>query len=252
VAVINQSMARMLWSGADPLGRRLRTPVMEGGPNGQPPAPWLTVVGIVQDVRHWGIQQEAVPELYVSYRQVPQFALSMAAVVRVRAAPAQMIPLLRETFRQVDPHTPADIERLQDRLDASLRSRQLILGVLSVFGIASLLLAAIGLYSVLAFAVAQRTREIAIRLVLGAEPSALIRAVFSSAMVIVVWGVALGLLAAAGLTRFIQPMLVDVRPLDPLSVIVVPLVLIAAGAMAALLPARRAARLSPAVALKTD
>jgi ABC-type antimicrobial peptide transport system permease subunit len=127
-----------------------------------------------------------------------------------------------------------------------------MLAVLGMFGSASLLLAASGLYTVLAFAVAQRTREIAIRLVLGADQAALIRMVFTNAMAIVAWAVVAGLVAAMALTRFISAMLVDVDPLDPVSILIVPVVLLLTAALAALLPARRAARLSPSAALLAE
>ena len=252
VALVNESMAKMLWPRENAVGRRLRTPVMEGGPGGAPPAPWLTVVGVVADVRHWGIDQEVMPELYVSYRQVPLYASSMTAVVRVSRNPAQMVATVRNVLRQVDTQVPADIGTMDDRLATHVQTRKAIMTILTVFGSVALVLAALGLYSLLAFAVSQRTREIAIRIAIGADQRALVRLVFGNALVIVAIGAGAGLVAALGLTRFLERLLVGVRPLDPITLAVVPLLLLSAGALAAYLPARRAASLSPLTALRAD
>ncbi|MEX2282046.1 MAG: ABC transporter permease [Gemmatimonadota bacterium] len=251
VAVINRAMAERFWPDQDPIGRRVRAPVMEAGPNLSAP-PWITVVGVVGDLRHWGIESDPTPELYVAYRQVPVHALSMTAIVRTRVPIDQTIAAVRQRMRQIDPQTPADLGTLQQRLDDSLRVRQLITSVLSIFGVLALSLAAMGLYSLLAFAVAQRSREIAVRLALGARQNTLIRLVFGNAMAIAITGVIAGLLIATAVTRFLSSLLVEVRPLDPTTITVVPIFLLVVAALAAWIPARRAARVNPLSVLNRE
>ena len=252
VAVINRAMARKLWPDSNPIGKRLRAPGMETTV-ATPTPPWLTIVGVVGDLRHFGLEQDPEPELYVSYRQVADpHAVSMSVVARARTNNDQAIRELRNSISVIDPQTPADIQQLEERLGMTLRTRQMTTALLTTFAAFAILLAALGLYSLLAFAVAQRGREIALRLALGADVQALVRGVFANAMAIVAIGGAAGLLVAAGLTRFLSGMLVQVRPLDPITIALTITTLAAAAAIAALLPARRAARISPLEALKAE
>jgi putative ABC transport system permease protein len=247
VVIINQRLAETYFRHTNPIGQRIRARGMESTQ-----APWLTIIGVTADLRHWGPAADPRPEMYVNYRQVPFHAQAMTAVVRTRVPPATLVPAVREQIRQHDPNTPADLGLLQERLERSLQARRLIMTVLSTFAALALLLAALGLYSLLSFAVSQRTREIAVRAALGARRVNLVRMVFGNAMIVVSLGILAGLLAAIALTRFLAALLVDVQPLDPITLIAGTLCLLLAGTLAALWPATRAARLDPLTALRTD
>jgi putative ABC transport system permease protein len=247
VAIVNQRLAETYFRQTNPIGQRIRARGMESTE-----APWLTIIGVTGDLRHWGPAADPRPEMYVSYRQVPHHAQAMTAVIRTRVPPATLLPAIREQIRQYDPNTPADLGFLQERLERALQARRLIMTVLSAFAALALLLAALGLYSLISFAVSQRTREIAVRAALGARRVNLLRMVFSNAMIVVGLGIMAGLIAAIALTRFLAALLVDVQPLDPVTLITVTLCLLLAGTFAALWPALRAARLDPLTALRTD
>ncbi len=251
VTVINRTMAELYWPGQNPIGRRIRASAMESVPNGPPPA-WLTIVGVVSDVRHFGPETEIRPEMYTSFRQIPYYAYSMTAIIQASRSAQRLIPAVREQLRQLDRTTPADITTQQHRLADTLRWRRLLLGVLTGFGSLALLLAALGVYSLLSFSVAQRTREIAVRAALGARRSNLLHLILRQAMAVVLVGSAAGLAAALGLTRLMTSLLVDVSPLDPVTFVGVTLFLIAVAALAAALPALRATRLDPLLALQSE
>ena len=176
----------------------------------------------------------------------------MTAVLRTRVPPETLLNTVRARIREHDPGTPADLGTLQDQLEQSLHARRLIMAVLSGFAAIALLLAALGLYSLISFAVAQRTRELAVRAALGARRANLLQMVFGNAMLVVGLGALAGLAAAAGLTRFLNALLVGVQPLDPLTLMAVTLALLLAAAVAVLWPALRAARLNPLIALRSD
>lgn len=251
VVIINRRLAQTYFRDSNPIGRRIRARGMESGPAGTP-APWLTIIGITGDLRHWGLAADPTPEMYVSYRQVPFHARAMTAVLRTRVPPETLLNTVRARIREHDPGTPADLGTLQDQLEQSLQARRLIMAVLSGFAAIALLLAALGLYSLISFAVAQRTRELAVRAALGARRANLLQMVFGNAMLVVGLGALAGLAAAAGLTRFLNALLVGVQPLDPLTLIAVTLALLLAAAVAVLWPALRAARLDPLIALRSD
>ncbi|HKG96157.1 MAG TPA: ABC transporter permease [Gemmatimonadaceae bacterium] len=246
VAIVNRAAARLYWPGEPtPLGRSLRTPGMEG----LRPA-WLTVVGVVGDVRQGGLERDPAPEVYVVYRQVPMWARSMTAVVRGRLPAEQLVGVVRQRVRALDPQIVTDVEPFAARLDQSIAERRLIMSLLAGFGAFALALAAIGVYGVLSFGVAQRTREIAVRAALGAERGRLLRLVLGGALRVVAAGVAAGLVGAYFLTALVRTMLVDVRPTDPLSFAAATLILVAVGLAAGFVPAWRAARVDPAEALR--
>jgi putative ABC transport system permease protein len=251
VAVINKTLADQFVPNQNPLGRRVRARGMESAPSGEPPE-WITIVGVAGDVRHWGLEVDPRPELYVSYRQVPFHALSLSAVMRVQGEVAPVINALRSKLRALDATTPADLYPLQQRLDNQLLERELVMGIITGLGGLALFLSCVGLYSLLAFAVSQRTREIAVRVALGARRASVLRMVLVNALKIVAVGAAVGVLASAGLTRFLGGFLVQIEPLDPLSFSAVTMLLLLTGALAALVPAWRAARLDPLTALKAE
>jgi ABC-type antimicrobial peptide transport system permease subunit len=213
--------------------------------------PWLTVVGVVGNVRHWGLEQDVPVEHYVSYRQRPEFALTMAVVVRGGDA-ATVMGAVRERIRAIDRDVPADLGTLTARVDRSLAERRFVMSVLIAFGALALTLAAIGVYGVLSFSVAQRTREIAVRMALGAHRSGVLALVVGHVLRVSVVSAAVGLVAARAVSRLMSALLFDVSPADPRTYVVVTAVILAVALFAAYVPARRAAGVDPMLALRSD
>jgi putative ABC transport system permease protein len=249
--VINQTMAERYWPGENPLGRRVRARSMETQRDGSP-APWLTIIGIVGDVRTYGLESDARAEMYVSFRQRPGWTASMITVVRGTGPAARLSSELRRRGRAVDPQVPLDVGTLDDLLQNTLATRVLTLSLLSAFAAIALLLAAIGIYGVLAYAVSQRTRELALRAALGAPRAALLGLVLGAGMRVVGVGILVGIAGAIALTRVLETMLVDVAPRDPWSYGAAVAVLLAVSVVAILVPARRATRLDPMLALQGE
>ncbi len=250
VAVINQAMADELWPSANPIGQRVRAPSMEAYwfDDG---APWRTIVGVVGNIRQGGFETESRAEMYVPYRQMPWMARAMTAVVKVESGAARTrTEAIRATIRDVDPSLAVDVTTLEDRIGARLGERRLIAGLLGAFAFAALALAALGLYGVLSFAVERRTREVAIRSALGASRGHLIRLVVNGALRVVLFGTLVGLVLALGARGVLDSLLLDVSPLDPVAYLGAGVCLLAVAVAAALIPARRAARLDPMEALR--
>jgi predicted permease len=249
VALVNHRFAEQNWPGRNPLGRLVRAVSQEGIlPGG---APWLRVVGVVDDIRHWGYETETEPELYVSYRQVPSHTSSMTLVVRTDTrGGSRLAEAMRAELRALDPTVVAELGLLSARVDGLLFVRRLTMAVLTAFALLALGLAAIGVYGLTSFAVAQRTREMGVRAALGATRTGLLGLMLRSALGVVGTGALAGLLASFALTRVMVNMLFGVRPLDPLTSTAALLLLLSAAVLAALLPSWRAARTDPLVALR--
>ena len=247
VTLVNHAMAERFWPGQDPIGKRFKAKSMEWKDT-----PWLTVVGVVGNVRHWGLEQEAPVEHYVLYRQRPEFALGMAVVVRGSGDPSQLMRAVRERIRVIDRDVPVDLGTLNARVDRSLAERRFIMNVLVAFGALALVLAAIGVYGVLSFTVAQRTREIAVRMALGAERRRVLGLVVGHVFRVSAVSALVGLVAARAVSRLMSAMLVDVSPADPRTYVVVTGVLMAVALIAAYVPARRAAGVDPMLALRSE
>ncbi|MEZ4411776.1 MAG: ABC transporter permease [Gemmatimonadales bacterium] len=245
VGVVNRAMVDRYWPDQDPIGKRVRATSMEFSPDGSP-APWITVVGVVDNVRQWGLEAEPEPEMYTSVRQLPFWSRGMTLVVRSDMPAALLMAAVRSRLLGIDPQIPADIGTLDQRLRSQLAPRLLTLSLLTGFAGVALLLAAIGVYGVLAHAVVQRTRELAVRTALGATPGQLIGLVVRWAATIVLPGALVGLVGAFLLTRVLAAMLVEVGPADPWSFAIGMLTLLAVALAAAIIPAWRAARLDPA------
>ena len=247
VTIVNRAMAERFWPGQDPIGKRIKAKSMEWRDT-----PWLTVVGVVGNVRHWGLEQDAPVEHYVVYRQRPEYTLSMSVVVRSAGHAASLIPTIRSRTRDLDPDVAVDLGTLSARVDRSLAERRFIMRVLTAFGVLALVLAAIGVYGVLSFTVAQRTREIAVRMALGAERRRVLASVVGRALRVAGAAAVAGLVIARALTRLMRALLFEVSPADPRTYVVVTAVLLIVAVVAAYIPARRAAAVDPMLALRSE
>jgi predicted permease len=251
VVVINREMAKQFFPGKNPVGRRIRARSQEPGPNGQP-APWLTIVGVVGDIRTYGLESDVRAEMYVDFRQTPSRTTSMTALVRGSGSPARLAEEMRRRARLVDSRVAVDVGTLDDRLRATLATRTLAMVLLSAFAAVAMLLAALGIYGVLSFAVAQRTRELAVRTALGAQRAQLMALVLRAGLRVVAIGMVCGIIASAWLSRAIQSLLVGVTPLDPLTYVVAAAVLSVTVLAAIMVPALRATKADPVTALQAE
>ena len=240
VAIINQTMARRFWPGTDPLGKRFGSG-----------SSWYTIVGIVGDVKFTSLTKDPDPEFYEPYRQTPGPA--MVLTVRTTSDPLRLTAALREAVLETDPAQPISrVRSMQRYLSDAEGTSRLSAVLLTAFGSTALLLAAVGIYGVISFSVARRTREIGIRVALGAARRDVLRMVVGQAMTLTAVGIAAGMGAALALTRVMQGMLFGVSATDPLAYLAVSALLMGIAALAAYIPARRAARISPSAALRYE
>ena len=250
VTVVSEAMAREAWPDQDPIGQRVRASSMESFHFGGE-APWRTVVGVVGDVRQYGFDDEPRGTMYVPHMQILGMARAMSATIRFDdAADLAALPELQRAIQALDPSLAVQRSEMGERLRRRLGERRMIFALLSGFALAGLLLAALGVYGVISFAVAGRTREMAVRFALGADRRNVIGLVVGGAMGwVAVGGVVGGLMAFLG-RGIIDSLLVDVSSGDARAYIVTVLLLAAVTACSALLPALRASRLSPQTALR--
>jgi predicted permease len=243
VVVITETMARRIWPGADPLGQQITL----GGNAG----PTWTVVGIVGDIRDQLLQQEPEPMMYLSFQQLPWE--SMWLLVRGTGDPLALAPVVRREIHAIDPLMPVANEqplaRLVSEIAAQPRFTALIFGL---FASAALVLAVVGVYGLVAYGVTQRTREIGVRLALGATTSHVVVGVVRHGVGLAGFGVAIGLWAAYALSRFMRGILYEVTPTDAVTYLAVAALLVGCAAAASILPARWAARLDPVRALRDE
>jgi putative ABC transport system permease protein len=246
VVVVSQAAAQRFWRGRDPIGARITF----GDPS-DPETRWATVVGVVGDVRHERLNEQAYPQIYLPFEQSPM--RSMVLAVRTTGDPATLVPAVRRALSELDPNLPlADVSTLEDRKAVTLARPRVNATVLGAFALAALVLAAVGIYGVVAYGVVQRTRELGIRMALGAGGSTLLRMVIRQGMTPVLGGVALGLVAALAGGRLLRGLLFGVGSSDPATLALVLCFLLAVALAAMYLPARRASRSDPMVALRVD
>jgi putative ABC transport system permease protein len=246
VTIINQAFAERHFRGEEPLGKRL---TMDDPRESN--AKWLTIVGVVGDVRHSGLNVAAKPEFYVSLLQYTRW--SMTLVARAGADPVSLTDAIRREILAMDPQLPLYNVRPMERvIDESVAPQRLSTFLFGGFAALALTLAAIGVYGVMSYAVAQRTNEIGIRIALGAQTRDVLKLVVTQGMKPAMAGVAIGLAAAFGLTQLIKNLLFDVSPTDPLTFAVITLLITAIGALACWIPARRATKVDPLVALRAE
>ena len=251
VALVNEEMARRYWAGRDPIGGRFRI----GG--GRADRPWVTVVGVVGDVRHNGITDVIKEKFYVPHTQwhlsVGNAIRSMTLVLRTDGSPAALAAPVREAIRQMDPNLPvADVRGMDDVVGSALSAPTFMSVLLSIFAALALSLSAIGIYGVLSYVVSRRTREIGIRVAIGADRARVLRMVLGSGVSLALVGIAAGLALAFAVTRLLRGLLHGVTPADPSTFAAVALALTAVAAVASLVPAWRASRVDPVVALKSE
>jgi putative ABC transport system permease protein len=250
VALINEEMARRYWQGRDPIGGRLKI-------GGSANRPWVTVVGIVADVRHNGIVDEVKEKFYVPHtqwhRSLGNPIRGMSLVVKTSADPLALAGPIRQQIRAMDPTLPvAQVRTMSDIVGATMSTSRFTGFLLAAFAVMALVLSAIGIYGVLSYLVSRRTREIGIRVAIGAGRADVLSMVLKSGLMLALAGVAVGLVAAAVSTRLMGSLLHDVSPLDPATFAAVGLGLSLVAAFASLVPAWRATRVDPVVALKTE
>jgi putative ABC transport system permease protein len=249
VAIINETMARQYWPSQSALGRRFKV----GDPNED--IPWFTIVGIVADVRQMGLDAPVKAEMYLPYQQItniPWF-LPRDLAIRTTLDPTTLVPALREAVRAVDPDQPiSHVTTMAELLGEETAQRRMGMILLATFAGLAVLLASLGIYGVLAYFVVQHTGEIGVRLALGASPGNILLLVLRKGMNLALLGVALGLVAAFALTRLMTSLLFGVRAADPLTFAAVSIVLALVALAACWIPARRAARTDPLVALRYE
>ena len=247
VAVINAEMARRHFAGEDPVGKRLSLQVSLG--EGEPA--WREIVGVVGDVKHFGLDAEARPEIYVPYAQQPTSAMTM--VVRSAVDPANLSGAIRDEIKAIDKDLPVhSVATLESYVDRSVARRRFSTVLLMAFGAIALALAAIGVYGVMSYAVAERTREIGIRVALGAERRDILKLVVGQASVLLIAGLAAGLAGAFALTRVMEELLFGVSATDPVIFMAVPIALAAIALFASYIPALRATKVDPMIALRYE
>ena len=250
VAVINETMAARYWPGEDALGRRYHLGTMD--------QPWIEVVGISRDVHHNAVIEHSRAEMYVPHAQWPRATrgsarVGMTLVVKTDGDPMALAPRIRDEIRAIDRRVPlSDVRTVEDVAAAALAEPRFTTLVLSVFAGLALLLAAVGLYGVVSFVASRRTREIGVRVALGARPSEVRWLVVRDGLVTSGAGVIAGLVVSVLATGMVSSQLYGISRLDPAAFAAAPLALLAVTVLASYLPARRAARLSPVTALRND
>jgi putative ABC transport system permease protein len=247
VALVNQTMAKNYWSGEDPVGRRFKI-----GTYNQD-SPWITVVGIVGDVHQAGFDAPVRAEMYLPYQQQTAGYAPKYLAVRTSGDPILLAEPVRQIIWSVDREQPiADVMPLEQLVDQDLASRKMQASLLGSFAGFALLLVMLGIYAVLSFAVAQRTQEIGVRLALGAQPGQVLRMMFAQGFKLFLMGAVIGLGAALALSRALVHSLFNVSAYDPASFAGVTVLLGAVALLACYIPARRAMRVDPMVALRYE
>jgi len=262
VVLLNESAAKKFFPEGGALGRQVApgvpTNLAAGGniPTELVSPPWATVVGIVSDVRLFGYLAEPQPQVFVPYEQ--SFTMSgsrneLTLLVRTAGAPENLVNTLRQELRSIDPNLPTDsIKTMSSLAGDSVRPQRFVVLLLGIFAGVAAVLAAIGIYSVVAWAVAQRTREVGIRLALGASPESVVTRLIRQGLMPVGLGIGIGLVISFGLARVLSSQLAQIKSYDPVTYLIVAALLALVATLACWLPARRAARVDPMVALRAE
>ena len=243
VIIVNSTFARTVWpDGKNPVGQRVR-----GGEK----APWLTVVGVVEDVKHYGLERDVRPGVYLPLPRIPLSTISFA--IKTAGDPASLAETVRSVVREMNPELPIyNARTMEERLRRNTTFRAAYSWMLGVFAAMALVLALGGSYGVTSYLVSQRTRELGIRVALGARRADISRAVLNGSLAVVAIGVALGVAGAIGAGRFLSTLLFGVPPYDGAILTLAAIALFSTGFLANWLPARRASRVDPMVSLRAD
>jgi len=250
-AVINERMAQQLWPGKDAVGQRFRprNPEWVTAPGDAPE--WLTVVGVVEDVRQWGLEAPAIAEAYRPYMIAPQQRMFVA--LRTASDPMGLVAAVRREVASLDPAVAISAVRTMDGLvSGQLTWRKLLTSLVGLFAALALLLAVAGVFGVLSFFVAQHTHELGVRMALGAGRRQVLLLVLKRAGGLALWGVVLGVVGALAASQVTRGFVYGLRPADPLLMGGVALLLLVTAVSAALVPARRATNVDPALALRAE
>ena len=245
-AVISQSLAQERWPNADPIGRTIEFGNMDGDPR------LLTVVGVVGDVRDHALETAPRPTVYVDYRQRPRAAWSFTVVMRTSGPPDSIFSSARSVLHRLDPNIPPEFGTFSQVYSASIGARRFSLTLVAIFSLTALLLATAGIYGVISYSVAQRTREIGVRMALGATAREILAMVLKQGALTGAIGISAGILGSLVLTRWLQSQLFEVSPTDPVTFLGVALLLILVSLAACWIPGRRATRVDPMVALRYE
>ena len=249
VVIINRAMARMFWPNQNPIGQRIWI--------GKPMGPEWTepstreIVGVVGDIHGESLASAPEPTMYLPYAQRP--IVEAYFVVRTRHSPLAAVPEVRDAMRQVGPDVAiARVRTMEQVLSASMTNWRFRTILLALFGALAVFIAAIGIYGVISYSVAQRTHEIGVRMALGARRTDVLKLVIGHGFTLTLTGVAIGIIGALTLTRFLSNLLYGVKPSDPITFIAVSVILTAVALLASYIPARRATKVDPMVALRYE
>ncbi len=247
VAIVNRAMAIHFWGTQSPVGRRVRT---------RTETPWLTIVGVVEDVKNAALDQPAGTELYFPARQMGTFGFGLRNpnfILRTSGDPMALAAAAREVIAAIDPALPlASVRTMDDVLGAAESRPRFLTLLLGLFSLVALALAGVGIYGLMSYSVTQRTNEIGIRMALGAQPSDVLRLIVGHGMRLTSLGLAIGIAAAIVLTRSLASLWFGISATDPLTFTSITVILCGVALLACYLPARRAMRVDPIVALRYE
>jgi predicted permease len=245
VAIVDDYMAQQLWPNEDPIGKRIRN----GGLDSK--SPWITVVGVVGRIRQYALDTESRIAFYLP--QTQYVTRGMNIVLRTSTDPASMTSAVKSATHEVDPDLPLyDVRTMSQRVEISLARRRFAMLLLGLFAALALALATIGIYGVMAYLVNQGTREIGIRMALGATQRNILNLIVRKGMALAFSGVLIGLAAAFALTRLMRTLLFGVNSSDPATFLAIALLLAAVAFLASYIPARRATRIDPMLSLRSE
>jgi len=245
VILVNEALASRFWPNQDPVGKRLDFEEDSGKQI------WREIVGVVGNVKHKALATEVMPEAYFPYKQVPENFMGL--VVRTGSDPVSMISAIRNQVLSLDKDQPvSDIMTMDQRLAKSVASSRFVMLLLGSFSVLALGLAAVGIYGVMSYLVTQRTQEIGVRMALGAQKRDVLKLVVGRGMVLTIIGLAIGLVASLALTRLMRSLLFEVTPTDWITFVITSVVLLTVALLACYIPARRATKVDPLVALRYE
>ncbi len=245
VAVISQNLAKRYFPGQNPMGKKIKVGKKDSD------SPWLTIVGIVDDVHYSWIDKQELPTLYRTYRQAPQYYTSL--VLRAQGDPKALIPAVRAAIAAVDPDLPLfDVMPFDKLISNSIVGIAYVAALMGIMGLIALVLASVGIYGVMSYSVGERTHEIGVRMAMGATSKDIQRLILRNGMFLTVVGMAIGLPLALGIAYALSSLLFGVKAADPFAFVGLPLLLAVVATVACYLPARRAVRLDPLAALRYE